>query len=157
MFTKNVNFELTYILTIGTVYWCHRGIMLNYFMVSGNWVKCLIKCRHSLVFPTLWNYVLYPMDISVRNTAHSVSVVPEGYHGHPLPHSLLPYDACLPLQIPCVRLPQPPVLVGNAFCLPSVSSSGATYSIELSSAFNQNHDANKCRQPQAHYFILQLR
>lgn len=59
MFTKNVNFEMVCILTIGIVYQCHRGIMLNYFVSSGNRVKCLIKYRHSsMVFSTLWNYVL---------------------------------------------------------------------------------------------------
>lgn len=118
-------------------------------LFSGNWVKCLIKCCHSLYF--LLSGIMYCnwLDVSVRNTVHSVLVVPEGRRRHPF--TSLPWFLwCLssPLQTPCLRLPQPrcPGLK-CLLSLLSVSSSGATYTTKPSSAFNQNHDANKCRQP----------
>lgn len=147
MFTKNVDFELVYILTIGTVYWCHRDIMLNYFIFSGNWVKYLIKRRHSLVFSTFWNYVLLT-GCRCEERAPFFAAHAWGLHS-PLPHSHCSFwYLSSPLQTPCSCLPQS--CFPGLKCLlsrPSVSSSGAIYSIKLSSPFDQNHDANKCKQP----------
>lgn len=75
-----------------------------------------------------------------------VSVVPKGYHSHPLPHS----------HGPCVSSPPNPMLPPTSVPLslsemPSLSSCSVQLRCHLihrpCSAFDQNHDANKCMQP----------
>lgn len=87
-------------------------------LFSGNWVKCLIKCRHSLYF--LLSGIMYCnwLDVSVRNTVHSVLVVPEGRRPTPLPHSRGSCDACLlPSKPHAYAYLSPAALVWNAFSL----------------------------------------
>lgn len=147
MFTKNVSFELVYILTTGTAYWCHSGMMLNSSIFSGSWVKCLLKCCRSWCFLQSGIMCSNWPGVSVRTAAH-VCGQRLGLQGPPAPPARRPHEARL---LPAGPVPPPasaPCPCGEGLlCLPSVSSSGATYSVTLSSAFTQNQDANKCRQP----------
>lgn len=73
IFTLNVNLDLVYILRGGMPCWCLLNciaMMLNYFILSGNRVKHLVKCHHSLIF-SLWNHVLYLLDVNMSPAARS--------------------------------------------------------------------------------------
>lgn len=82
MFTKNVTFELVYILTTGTAYWCHSGMMLNSSIFSGSWVKCLLKCCRSWCFLQSGIMCSNWPGVSVRTAAH-VCGQRLGLQGHP--------------------------------------------------------------------------